>query len=436
MTLRVSVNDLVARAEASGSPGLVAKAPGWERVPLGQVARVVNGATFKAAHFNVDGLGMPLLRIRDVGAKRISTWYDGPWEEKHRVRRGDLVVGMDGDFRADVWHLDDALLNQRVCRINIDERRIEPSFLRLALPGYLDLIWAATSAVTVKHLSSRSIAEIPLPLPERGEQRRIVEILEYHLSHLAAGLSSAASAEARASAMVMSAQTRLLRRAAETGLNATIGELAKVGTGTTPSRARKDFYDGGTIPWITSGDLSQGVIGAPTQWVTERALAETSLKLYPAGSLVLAMYGEGKTRGTVAELALPATTNQACAVLQVHNGALRTWVRAALDANYEAMRRMAAGGVQPNLNLGLVRAITIPVPDAVTRDRLLADVASVRDSATKLCLDVVKVRSRAAALRRAVLAAAFEGKLTGRHTDNEVIEERAAANRVKEDVQS
>lgn len=300
---------------------------------------------------------------------------------------------------------------------------LDRSFLKHYLDAF-DYRGFANGTTRLK-LTQGAMRRIPVPTPKLSEQRRIVEILEDHLSHLDAGLSSAAAAEARARAMVMSAQTRLLQRAAEGGSNTTIGELAKVGTGTTPSRARKDFYDGGTVPWITSGDLSQGVISSPTQWVTDRALSETSLKLYPVGSLVLAMYGEGKTRGTVAELALPATTNQACAVLQVNDEDLRPWVRAALDANYDAMRRMAAGGVQPNLNLGLVRAISIPIPDAVTRDRLLAELYSVRDSATKLCLDIARVRSRSAPLRRAVLAAAFEGKLTGRHTDNEVIEELA-----------
>ena len=306
--------------------------------------------------------------------------------------------------------------------------RPRPGLDRRFLKYFLDVFdyRGFANGTTRLKLTQAAMRSIPVPIADSVEQGRIVEILEDHLSRLDAGLSSAAAAEARARAMVMSAQTRLLQRAAEGGSNTTIGELAKVGTGTTPSRARKDFYDGGTVPWITSGDLSQGVISSPTQWVTDRALSETSLKLYPVGSLVLAMYGEGKTRGTVAELALPATTNQACAVLQVNDEDLRPWVRAALDANYDAMRRMAAGGVQPNLNLGLVRAISIPIPDAVTRDRLLAELYSVRDSATKLCLDIARVRSRSAPLRRAVLAAAFEGKLTGRPTDDEVIEELAS----------
>jgi len=131
---------------------------------------------------------MPLIRIRDVGSPSASTWYSGDWDKAHLVKRGDLVVGMDGDFRVSRWMGEDSLLNQRVCKIEVDEAKYNSRFLELALPGYLNAIHSATSSITVKHLSSRSIADIPLPLPERDEQRRIVQILDDHLSRLDAAV--------------------------------------------------------------------------------------------------------------------------------------------------------------------------------------------------------------------------------------------------------
>lgn len=193
----------------------------------------------------------------------------------------------------------------------------------------------------------------------------------------------------------------------------TLGALGRVTTGVTPLKSNKAFYEHGEIPWVTSGDLHQGVITKASQFVTEKALEETSLKLIPAGSILIAMYGEGRTRGTAAELAIAATTNQACAAVVLEDPDLRSWVRMVLDANYDALRRLAAGGVQPNLNLSLVRAIEVPIPDEGVREKQLAwmaeiDAASVR---LKRSLEIASVRR--ARLRNAVLAAAFSGRLTG-----------------------
>lgn len=411
MTLRVSPAEIVEEAELSGAPGLLARAPGWGRVDLGDVARIVNGAAFSSRLFNSEGRGLPLVRIRDVGAADSATYYDGPWEDIHRLSHGDILVGMDGDFRVARWRGGDALLNQRVCRIVVDEGRYDSRFLVLALQGYLDAIWKATSSVTVKHLSSRSIAGIPLPQPSLDEQRRIVEVLEDHLSRL-----DAADAVLGASAVRLSAWTdRLVEQAlhGDWGQH-TIGSLAAVGSGATPLKSRRDFYADGTIPWVTSGALNADLVTLPTAFITEIAMQETAVKLWPAGTLLVAMYGEGKTRGRCSELAFPATTNQACAaiVIRAEHEELRPWVKLVLRSRYQRMRRMASGGVQPNLSLGLIKSMAIPVPPPEYRSEVLATVQSADDAARRLRPSISAQAKRSQALRRSLLAAAFSGRLT------------------------
>ena len=180
-----------------------------------------------------------------------------------------------------------------------------------------------------------------------------------------------------------------------------------VTTGLTPLKANRAFYDGGSIPWITSGDLSAGVVKSASHFVAERALSDTSLKVVEAGAILLAMYGEGKTRGTAALLDLDATTNQACAAIQLHQPDLRAWVKLILDSNYSAMRRMAAGGVQPNLNLSLVRSIEIPVPTARVRATVLERLRQLDEQGSMLRQSLEAGLRRTATLRHALLAAAF-----------------------------
>ena len=181
MTLRLSPDAIVGNSE---SP-LLRTAQWWERCRLRDVAAVTNGAAFKSAHFNTERDGLPIIRIRDVGQLEASTYYSGDYEKRHLVEPGDLLIGMDGDFRIARWNGTQSLLNQRVCRLRVEDPDCySDKFLEHVVQPYLDEVHKATSAVTVKHLSSRTVGELPIPLPPRLEQERIVAAIEEHFSRL------------------------------------------------------------------------------------------------------------------------------------------------------------------------------------------------------------------------------------------------------------
>jgi hypothetical protein len=159
----------VAEIIATDTSGLLSKHASWERAPLGQIASVLNGAPFDSALFSSTN-GIPLARIRDVLVGSTSTYYSGSYEDIYWVQSGDLLVGMDGDFNCALWASECALLNQRVCKITPNTEFIDKHFLVYALPGYLAAINANTPSVTVKHLSSKTIGEIELPLPPRADR--------------------------------------------------------------------------------------------------------------------------------------------------------------------------------------------------------------------------------------------------------------------------
>ena len=93
-------------------------------------------------------------------------------------------------------------------------------------------------------------------------------------------------------------------------------------------------------------------------------MAETAVKLWPVGTLLVAMYGEGKTRGHCSELKISATTNQACAAIVMFEEfkERQPWIKLVLESSYERTRNLASGGVQPNLSLGLIKDLRIPLP--------------------------------------------------------------------------
>jgi type I restriction enzyme, S subunit len=190
----------------------------------------------------------------------------------------------------------------------------------------------------------------------------------------------------------------------------TIDELAEVGTGTTPSRDNAAFFTGGTIPWVTSGETGQPFIRETAQHITETALAKTSLTVYPVGTLIVAMYGQGKTRGQVSELCLAATTNQACAaiVLMERSAVHRDFIKLVFDKSYDEIRELSAGGAQPNLNVGKVKTSLIPLPPLTEQARIVTRVTELR----RLCADLRQRLDRSSTTQASLADALIEQALS------------------------
>jgi type I restriction enzyme S subunit len=189
----------------------------------------------------------------------------------------------------------------------------------------------------------------------------------------------------------------------------TIEQIANVSSGTTPSRDVSDYYSADGTPWVTSGETSNEFIVKTAQHVSDRALRETSLKLYPPGTLIVAMYGQGKTRGQVAELSIAATTNQACAaiVLKLEETGHRRYVKLFFQKIYEEIRELAAGGSQPNLNGGKIKSTLIPLPPLAEQHRIVAKVDELMALCDQLEAQLTTTQNDSRRLLEAVLGAAL-----------------------------
>ncbi|NII41715.1 type I restriction enzyme S subunit [Curtobacterium flaccumfaciens] len=146
--------------------------------PLGELCTVFNGYAFKSDQFNSEGIGLPLIRIRDVNTGLSDTFFSGEYDARWLVEPGDILIGMDGDFRANRWKHSRALLNQRVCRLQDFSEELLPAFAFYQIQGELDRIQSSIGSSTVKHLSSRELERTPVPVPPVEVQREIVRILD------------------------------------------------------------------------------------------------------------------------------------------------------------------------------------------------------------------------------------------------------------------
>mgnify|MGYP002623645719 CR=1 FL=1 len=148
----------------------------WKK--LVAVSDVIYGYPFESSLFSEDSKYMPLIRIRDVKPAKASTYYSGEFSETYRIKKGDILVGMDGEFNLGKWDDRDGLLNQRVLKLKGKEGYSIDSFLFHYMGPVFKKIERETAGGSVKHLSAKVINSILIPIPSLSEQQRIVGILD------------------------------------------------------------------------------------------------------------------------------------------------------------------------------------------------------------------------------------------------------------------
>ena len=460
MALTIPVAEIV---ESSKNP-LLGKHESWGRVLLGDIATIQNGFPFKSSQFTRDE-GMPLIRIRDVGGDSSDTNYVGAYDPAFIVKAGDLLIGMDGDFNCARWRGPDGLLNQRVCRVILKSDIYHPKLLDYALPGYLKAINDMTSSVTVKHLSSKSIAEIPLPLPPMDQQKRIVAEIEKQFSRLDEAVANLKRVKAnlkryKAAVLKDAVEGRLVEteaelarregRSYETGAQllqriletrrsqwkgkgkykepvapdtsdlpelpegwvwALLNQLSDVVRGGSPRPAGDPRYFGGPVPWITVGPLT--------------ADESDYLHRVPEGLTL-----EGKERSRYIEPDTLLLTNSGATLgvpkISLIGGCINDGVAALLDVDYPlkrylvnflrtktmSMRRINQGAAQPNLNTSIIKAMIVPLPPEAEQQRIIAEVdrrlSLLRETEALVDANL----QRAERLRQSILANAFSGRIS------------------------
>lgn len=186
-----------------------------------------------------------------------------------------------------------------------------------------------------------------------------------------------------------------------------LGDLSQISSGSTPSRLNDNYFSG-NIPWVKTGEVNGKIILDTEEKITKEALENSSCKLYPKGSLIIAMYGQGKTRGQIGFLGIDATTNQACAVIPPSEKINFNYLFQLLKLNYEDLRSLGRGGNQPNLNSGLIKSYEVINPPITLQNLFAERVAVIEAQKQKAQLELAKSEK----LFQSLLQRAFKGELS------------------------
>jgi type I restriction enzyme S subunit len=360
---------------------------------------------------------------------------------------------------------------RRAVTLNQDMKAITPKaglsseFLAYQLLAQVPTILNSftKSGTTVASVETKQLQALPFWVPSTELQSKIVEELEKQLSRLETTVTTlqgiqAKLKQARASILKAAVEGRLVETEAELARRigrtfepadhqlarinrkptkkrpipedrqdalsqiaghpphpegwalCTLGDIGRWTSGGTPSRRNPAFF-GGSIPWIKTGELNDSVVTSFEETITTEGIRNSAAKLFPAGTLLVAMYGA--TIGITGILGMDASTNQACAALLPADANIESirYLQLYLQSQRRELRDAGQGGAQPNISLGILKDWSLCLPPITEQKRIVAEVGRRLSVLDQVESTVQASLARCALLRQAILKRAFEGRL-------------------------
>ena len=334
--------------------------------------------------------------------------------EKFELRFGDLLACEGGEpGRCAVWRNDvpGCYYQKALHRVRPHKGKADSEFLSLwirhqAITGAFEQQNAKT---TIAHLPQVRLEQLLIPDLHFAEQRRIAAYLMAQLAEANAA-RQAAKAQAHDIALL---RVRLLKEmiASLAGVPCKVlGDHAPTTSGTTPPRGTKRYWEAAEIPWVKTGEVAFASITRTEEAVSRAALAECSLTLLPPRTVLVAMYGQGKTRGQSAILDVAATTNQACLAILPNDTWEPEFLYYWLVASYQDLRDLSEdrGGNQANLNGALLKALQVPAPGHMQQLEVVRRIKAALHEMDALAAANLAQRADLERLPQRLLAQAFD----------------------------
>ena len=320
---------------------------GWEVKRLKNLLEVQNGYAFASSLFDASE-GMPLIRIRDLkNGVNTKVNFTGEYNKDYIVQKGDFLIGMDGEFRCYEWTGDNALLNQRVCRLQNFEDSLLPKFLFYGVNKHLKDIEDVTSFTTVKHISSKKIKDIEFPIPPLEEQKQIVAKLDQCFEAIDKARANAAKNLENAKELFQSKLNEIFSQKGEGWVEKKLGDVC-------------ENLDSKRIP-ITKNKRTEGNIpyyGASgvVDHVNEYIFNEDLLLVSEDGANLLA-----RTYPIAFSISGKTWVNNHAHVLKFQSMAAQRFIEYYL--NSIKLDDYVSGMAQPKLNQRMLNSISVPNAD-------------------------------------------------------------------------
>jgi type I restriction enzyme S subunit len=392
----------------------------WKTIKLGDVCLVtdyVANGSFQSLRENVkylDGDGFAILvRLTDF-TKGWNGNYKYVSEDaynflsKSTVYAGDLVISNVGE-PGKTFLVPDLGHPMTLAPNSILVRPKDEILLTDYLKYFIDssygqnLIRTIESGTTQRKFNKTSFRALEIPIPPLAEQQRIVAKLDAAFAEIDKAINAVDAKTSQSEHLKAVVLAALLK-----GSTVKIGDVCELATGGTPSRKKKEYFENGNIKWLVSGDINQKVIHDCEGRITDEGLANSNAKYLPENSVLIALNGQGKTRGTVALLRTKATCNQSLVSISPKTDVdLDTrFLFYVLDGMYRKIRRMTgdSGNDRRGLNMPLISTIEIPLPPFAEQQRIVDKLDVAYAQIETIASSMSATKENYSALKSAILA--------------------------------
>lgn len=321
-----------------------------------------------------------------------------------------------------------AAINQAIIALTPNEKLLDSSFLRYWLISLEPYLFSLSSSNTQNNLNAAKVRALPACVPSRREQSEIAAFLD----HETAKIDALVAEQEQLIALLKEKRQAVISHAVTKGLNPDapmkdsgiewvgptpthwqVFKLSReftIGSGTTPRSDNPAFYDGGTIPWVNTGDLNDGDINSPNRCVTQVALElHTSLKIYGLDSVAIAMYGA--TIGKLGLFKITGCVNQACCVFSSPKRVLARFLFFWFLAMRQQIISLASGGGQPNISQETLRTLFMSAPTIEEQTKIVEFLTSRVSDFDTLISEAERGIELLQERRTALISAAVTGQI-------------------------
>lgn len=311
------------------------------------------------------------------------------WMGKTNIVKGDIIFTMEAPL-GNALLLPDSkkyILSQRVVAFKTKSNVLNSFLIQVIWgEGFQNKIDKLATGSTAKGINQKTLKNISIQLPCIKEQQKIADCLSSLDDLITAENKKLDALKTHKKGLMQQlfpAEGETVPRLRFPEFSGDweerkLGEVARIQSGGTPDRKNADYW-GGNIPWVTTSLIDSNTIHNVDEFITEAGLKNSSAKIFPKETILMAMYGQGKTRGKVAVLGISAATNQACAAIIVNGKIEVEFLLQNLMSRYEEIRKISNSGGQENLSAGLIENINIPLPENKLEQQKIADFLSSVD---------------------------------------------------------
>lgn len=356
----------------------------WKSYKLGDLGDVRMCKRIFASQTAKSG-EIPFYKIGTFGGKADAYIPRALYEEyKNRFsfpKAGDTLLSAAGTIgRTVVYDGKDAYFqDSNIVWLEVSEENVYKPFLKYFFESYP---WVNLEGTTISRLYNGLIRSTPIALPDISEQRSIAEALtsmDTHIANLTELIEKKKAIRDGALEDLVSGHTRLEGFDGEWKQKTLFELTSTIITGGTPSTSNQSYWNG-TIPWLSSTEIHQRKITKPTAYITTEGLMNSSAKIAPEKSVLIALAGQGKTRGTAAYLMADMAINQSLAALVSAPNTDSLFLLYAMERSYDSLREISSGdGGRGGLNKNLLKQYAVYVPSSIEEQKEISTILACMD---------------------------------------------------------